>query len=131
MESVGVYTERVLNLRMPEAGTERVYVASAGTALLRVLGAEPALGRLFTEEDGRPGFMNLRWTIPVLLTHDFWVDRFGADPNVIGRILTINDNPREVVGVLAEGFEFPGPGTQIWMLLELSADTSSAFARFN
>ena len=92
---------------------------------------EPALGRLFTEEDGRPGFMNMRWTIPVLLAHDFWVGHFGRDPDVVGRILTINDNPRKVVGVLPEGFAFPDRHTQIWMLLEPPRVTSNFARVFN
>lgn len=119
LESLAVYRERVvLNLRLPEEGTQRVLVTLASAALFKVLRTKPAVGRLFTEEDGRPGFMNTKWRIPVLLSHPFWISRFGGDPNVIGRILTVNDSPREVVGVLPEGFTFPRADTQMWMLVE-------------
>jgi putative ABC transport system permease protein len=131
VESLGVYTENVLNLRVPGAGTERVHVTFAGAALFQVLGAKPALGRLFTEEDGRPGFMNMRWTIPILLAHDFWVGRLGRDPDVVGRILTINENPRRVIGVLPEEFAFPDRHTQIWMLVEPPRGTANFARVFN
>ena len=131
-ESLAVYRERVLlNLRVPGVGTERVHVTYASAALFEVLRTTPALGRLFTEEDGRPGFMNTKWTIPILLAHDFWVDRLGADPTIIGRILTVNNNPREVVGVLPDGFTFPRADTQIWMLLEPPKITANFARNFN
>ncbi|OFW03843.1 MAG: hypothetical protein A3H96_06585 [Acidobacteria bacterium RIFCSPLOWO2_02_FULL_67_36] len=108
LESLAVYKERVvLNLRLPDEGTQRVLVTYASAALFKVLQTQPALGRLFTEEDGRPGFMKMKWRIPVLLSHALWISRFGGDSNVIGRILIVNDSPREVVGVLPEGFAFP------------------------
>ena len=97
----------MLNLRLPDEGTQRVLVTYASAALFKVLQTQPALGRLFTEEDGRPGFMKMKWRIPVLLSHALWISRFGGDSNVIGRILIVNDSPREVVGVLPEGFAFP------------------------
>lgn len=129
LESLGVYSaERLLNLTVPGSGTERVHVTHAGRALFQVLGVQPELGRLFTEEDGRPGFMNMRWTVPILVAHDFWVDHLGRDPNVVGRIVMINDNARRIVGVMPDGFAFPDAHTQIWMLLEPSSDGAD-FAR--
>lgn len=128
-EQVAVYTEqRLLNLRLPGAGTDRVQVTSASAALFKVLRVTPALGRLFTEEDGRPGFMSMNWTVPILLAHDFWVDHFGADPNVIDRLLTLNERPRKVIGVLPEGFVFPRADTHIWMLTE-PPNVTANFAR--
>jgi predicted permease len=126
LAAVAVYREPApLNLRVPAGGTERVEVAYANAALFKVLRTTPAVGRLFTEEDGRPGFMNMRWRIPVLLAHDVWVNRFGADPNIVGRTITLNENAREVVGVLPAGFAFPRANIQIWMLLEPSRLTAS------
>jgi putative ABC transport system permease protein len=125
-ESLAVYREPVpMNLRLQGEGTERVHVTYASAALFKVLRTRPAVGRVFTEEDGRPGFMNTRWPIPVLLSHQFWVRRFGADPNVIGRVLTVNLSPRKVVGVLPEGFTFPRADTQMWMLLEPAKRTGN------
>lgn len=128
-ESLGTYEEAVQNLRLGDR-SERVRTAYAGSAVFQVLGVRPALGRLFTEQDGAPGFMSMRWKIPILLSHDFWVERFGADPGVIGRVLMIPDSPREVVGVMPAGFAFPTPDTQIWVLLEPTARNSRALSNF-
>jgi putative ABC transport system permease protein len=130
LESLAVYRERVpLNLRLDGTSPERVRMTYASANLFKVLRTTPALGRLFTEEDGRPGFMSMKWQIPVLLSHEFWIQRFGADPRIVGRVLTdANNNRREVIGVLPPGFNFPLAGTEMWMLLEPSR-TSSGFAR--
>ena len=131
LESIGVYRQPVaLNLRLPDSGTERVQVTYASAALFKVLRTTPALGRLFTEEDGRPGFMNMKWKIPVLISHRLWVDRFGADRSVIGRTIALNDSAREIVGVLPPGFTFPDAGTQIWLLLEPPPGTASFLRGF-
>jgi putative ABC transport system permease protein len=116
IESIGLYTRsRMSNLRT-DSGTARVEVRSGNPEFFKVLGVQPALGRLFTDDDGAPGFMASRWPIPILLTHAFWVDRFGSDPSIVGRPLTIGDLPRPVVGVLPAGFSFPDEHTQIWEL---------------
>jgi putative ABC transport system permease protein len=126
LESLAVYRDPVLlNLRAPADGTERVTVTYASAALFAVLRTRPALGRLFTSEDGRPGFMNMTWKIPTLMSYEYWVSRFGADPGVIGRTLTINDSPREIVGVLPKGFSFPQSGTELWVLLEPARRTTT------
>ncbi|HET9373212.1 MAG TPA: ADOP family duplicated permease [Vicinamibacterales bacterium] len=123
--SAGNYETRVLSLRLADDAAERAQVTYAGAGVFQTLGVAPALGRLFTEDDGRPGFMNVKWTIPILLSHDYWVSRFGADPAVVGRVIRINDNPRVVVGVMPEGFVFPDPETRIWMLSEIPARSAS------
>ena len=129
LESLGVYQQTVLNLRVPGSGTERVEVTSANRALFRVLGAKPVLGRLFAEEDWSPAFLqNGNLKIPVLLAHDLWVGDFGSDPHIIGQTLTLNDTPRVVVGVLPEGFAFPDPQTKIWQIWE-SARARASFAQ--
>jgi predicted permease len=65
-----------------------------------VLGVAPALGRLFTEDDNRvPGGHPL-----AVLNYDFWRNRFGADPAVLGRTLLVDEQPLTVIGVAAPGF---------------------------
>jgi len=125
MESIALYTEpSLLNLHRSGDVSERIRVTYASAAVFRVLRATPALGRLFTDDDGRPGFMNMRWQIPVLLSHRFWVSQFGSDPAIAGRVLTINDSPREVVGVMPETFVFPTAETDLWVLIEPSRRTT-------
>ncbi len=60
-----------------------------------MLGVRPLLGRLFGADEDRPGK-----TGKALLGHGTWMRRYGGDRNVIGRALTLNGQPYEVVGVL-------------------------------
>jgi predicted permease len=78
-----------------------------------LLGVEPAIGRSFTREECQG-----RYSAPpaMLLTNSFWRRRFASDPNVIGRKLTLNNQPVTVVGVLPDSFDFASvfaPGTPI------------------
>ena len=64
-----------------------------------VLGVKPALGRLLHQDDERGA-----GSTAAVLSHDFWIRRFGGDPRVIGRTLVIRRWPLTVVGVAAPGF---------------------------
>jgi hypothetical protein len=131
LESLATYMETVSARQMPEGGAERVHITYAGVSLFETLRVTPVLGRLFTAEDAAPGFMDMRWTIPVLLSHDFWMARFGGSPDVIGRILSINERPRRVIGILPPAFRFPRADTQIWMLMEPPARTAQVASDFD
>jgi putative ABC transport system permease protein len=67
--------------------------------LVPALGVRPALGRGFTFEDTQSG--SPRTTI---LDYEYWQRRYGGDPDVIGRTVVITDIPREIIGVMPEGF---------------------------
>jgi predicted permease len=81
---------------------ERIGVIRVSSNLLPMLGARPAAGQLFAPEDDVPGR-----TGKALLGHGTWVRRYGKDPAVVGRSLTLNGEPYEVVGVLPESFSLP------------------------
>ncbi|HTP36561.1 MAG TPA: ABC transporter permease [Candidatus Acidoferrales bacterium] len=76
-----------------------------------LLGVRPMLGRNFEDEEckwnGRPA---------AILTYGLWQRRFGGDPNVIGRAITLNDQSTTIVGVMPETFDFANvfvPGARI------------------
>jgi predicted permease len=76
-----------------------------------LLGAEPALGRGFTREEGAS-------MVPVaVVSHGFWERRLGRDPNVVGRTLTLNRTPFTIVGVGPRGFTgtLLGGGPDVWV----------------
>lgn len=78
---------------------------------LDVLGVEPALGRDFTPVEGdfegyQAGPDERGGPNAVMLSHGFWVRRFGADPAIVGSSIRLNDHPHEVVGVLPPTFDF-------------------------
>ena len=64
-----------------------------------LLGARPASGRVLVEADGRIG------GAPVVIISDaLWRDRFGADPLIVGRSISLNDQRHEVIGIMPAGF---------------------------
>jgi predicted permease len=66
----------------------------------RVLGVRPSLGRTFTEDDDKPG------ASPVaVISHAYWRRRFGSDPNVAGKVVTMNNQQVTIIGVTPPGFE--------------------------
>jgi predicted permease len=88
----------------------RVPGAVVSPSAFRILQVEPELGRAFSEEEGRPG-----GTAVVILGHDLWQRRYGGEAGILGRPLHVNGTPREVVGVMPAGFDFPTPTTELWV----------------
>src|SRR5688572_22892586 len=128
-ESLGGYSRTLsTNVTLPSGEIERAQLTRVTASLFRTLRVMPVHGRLFTDADGAPGFMDSRWAIPTLLAYNFWANRFGADPSIVGQLVKINDTPRLIVGVMPEGFAFPDRATQLWMLSE-PPRTSANFAR--
>jgi putative ABC transport system permease protein len=82
--------------------------------LFPLLGRQALLGRTFVAADERPG------AEPVaLLGQAFWRQRFGADPGLVGKTLTLDGQPTTVVGVLRDDFHFPSSSSEIWLPLVL------------
>jgi macrolide transport system ATP-binding/permease protein len=66
-----------------------------------LLGVKPAAGRLFLpDEDTKPGGNNV-----AVLSYSLWTNKFGANPNAIGQIITLNATPFTIVGVASNGFK--------------------------
>jgi len=85
------------------------------------LGAQPMLGRSFLPQDSRPGSSNV-----AILSQGLWETRFGGDPRIVGRKITLQDETYTVVGVMRSDFQFPLMGAaNIWTPLAFS-DTQSA-----
>ena len=81
---------------------EQVAGTQVTAELFDVLGTPPALGRAFLPEDDRPGAEPV-----VVLSHALWQRRFGGDPGVVGRSLTVDSRAHIVTGVMPKGFRFP------------------------
>ncbi|MGB7846747.1 MAG: ABC transporter permease [Candidatus Acidiferrum sp.] len=85
-----------------EGEPERVGVIRASSNLLPMLGQRPVHGRLFVPAEDAPGAPDT-----AVLTYGMWSRRFGRDPRTIGRSITINGKPYEVVGILPQGSSLP------------------------
>jgi predicted permease len=81
---------------------ERIGTIRVSSNLLPMLGVRPLLGDLFTSEDDRPG-----QTGKALIGFGTWTRRYGSNPDVVGRSLTLNGQPYQVVGILPPTFSLP------------------------
>jgi predicted permease len=102
---LGVYRTSAYAIAGDGAPAEEVRVGVVTHTLLTTLGARPHLGRLFSEDDDRPGA-----PATVVLGHDFWTRRFGADPNIVGRTIQTSVGSRMVIGVAEQKLRLPMPG---------------------
>jgi putative ABC transport system permease protein len=101
---------------------ERLTGAYVTDGFFTTLGVSPQLGRVFTPDEDRPD--NRRVAV---LGHDLWQRRFGGDPGIVGRKITLHGNPYLVVGVMPPGFKHPLPGTrapvEVWTPLGIDPAT--------
>ena len=75
-----------------------------------VLGVQPMLGRVFTEDEDNKGVR------VVVISHGLWQRRFGGASDVVGRAISLNDEPYEVIGVMPRNFYFmPSREIDMWM----------------
>jgi putative ABC transport system permease protein len=90
-----------------------------------VLGIQPVLGRTFRPEEDTPGNNNV-----VIVSHELWQRRWGGNPDVVGRKLTMNNRLVEVVGVMPPGFRFPNTRADLWVPLGMDRETMQRTGRF-
>src|SRR5262249_3930320 len=94
--------------------------------LFSLLGVEAIHGRVFLLEEEQPGAHRV-----VILSYGFWQRRFGSDPKVVGRKISLNDEPYTIIGVMPQGFQFPRKADlpDVWPIpREVDIYTPTAFA---
>ena len=100
-EAIAMYETPNFNLADAN-GAERIRGAQITYDFTRVLRVAPVLGRSFTKDEDRPGAAPV-----VLLGEALWRERFGADPNVLGRTLRLDGVSRTIIGVMPPEASFP------------------------
>jgi len=93
---------------------ERLFAAGLSANTFDVFGVRPALGRAFREDEDDIGA-----PLVVILSDGLWRRRFGADPSIVGRTVTLSGAPFEVVGVMGPEFQYPGREHQLWVPLTI------------
>jgi predicted permease len=89
---------------------ERLLGAVADGHFFGVLGLRAQAGRLYGPSDDLPGAARV-----AVLSDGLWRRRFGADPGVVGRTLTLSDHPVTVIGVAPPEADFLGDGVELWV----------------
>ncbi|HSJ32315.1 MAG TPA: ABC transporter permease [Longimicrobiales bacterium] len=113
LEELGAYATTTYTLS-GVGDAERIDGARVSASLLRLLGARPLHGRLISDEDDAPGAPPM-----AMLSYELWSSRFGSDPAVVGRTVTLSAESYTIAGVLEPGLQLPGHETRIWTALAL------------
>jgi putative ABC transport system permease protein len=116
-ERMTAFTRASLTLA-GEPESEVLSGASVSAGFFDTLGVPPALGRSFLTGEDRPGAEPV-----VMLSHALWQRRFGGDPDIVGKRLTVDDRQVTVVGVMPPRFDYPG-GIALWTILPLDGQTN-------
>jgi predicted permease len=93
---------------------ERIKGCQVSANFFQVLGVAPLLGQTFDPADERPGAPPI-----AVLSHDFWMARYGGRSDAIGQSLILDEIGFRIVGVMPAGFHHPTPVSQFWIPLRL------------
>jgi putative ABC transport system permease protein len=117
-ENIGVYNRSSYNLT-GVGDAERIITGQVSADMFAALRAQPAMGRLFTNDEDKPG-----GTPVVLLSHPLWQRRFGGQANILNQQLMLNNKSYTVIGIMPEGFQFP-TRVEMWVPVgQLSGEAS-------
>jgi putative ABC transport system permease protein len=120
--NVSVYTFGVVNV-IGASESEQISSGLASSEFLRLLGAPLLLGRGFAPGEDRPGAERV-----AVIARSLWERRFGADPGVIGRAISLNGDPHAVIGVLgdfdATALRSYTGAPEIWLPIEIDPNSS-------
>jgi len=109
------------NVTLTGTGDPLRLVTNWGTSeFFAVLGTQPSLGRVFSPEEQQPGHTQV-----VVLSYKLWRERFGSNPEIIGKTILLNGESRIVVGVMPRNFNFPSEDVDLWQPLPISSASSN------
>jgi predicted permease len=108
LDALAAYSPRAYTLT-GRGEARRVLGASVSAALFPMLRAVPALGRAFAAAEEAPPANRV-----AILSHAAWQSMFSGDPGAVGRTLTLDGYPHEIVGVMPPRFFFPDHDAEIW-----------------
>src|ERR1700731_3393251 len=120
--SLSMYMERAETVGDP-GSMQQEEIVRISPEFFTTLGVNPVIGRTFTEEEAADQ-KNV-----IILTDAFWRQRFGSDPNVLGRDTRINGIPRKIVGVLPPGFRFLSSEARVFLPIKSDMEQRGPKAR--
>jgi putative ABC transport system permease protein len=103
------------------AAPEQVRASQVSVDYFRLFGAPVVLGRTFSTEEDRPGGERV-----AVLSYGLWQRRFGGDPKVLGRSISLSGDPYVVIGVIGPSFDISefGPVPELWVPFQLDPNTA-------
>jgi putative ABC transport system permease protein len=123
-EKLGVFNSNSYNLT-GSGEAERILAGQLSADLFAALRVNAALGRIYTNDEDKPGGPPV-----VVLSHGFWQRRFGGDPKILNQTLVFNGRGYTVIGVMPPGFQFPRRA-EMWVPVGQLSDQPSWLQRGN
>ncbi len=99
-EDVGIWDNRTVSITGLDE-PEQVPALVVNDGFFPILRVRAIHGRLFMAEDDAPGAPET-----AVLSYGYWQRAFGGDPGAVGRTLSVNSRPRQIIGILPPGFQF-------------------------
>jgi putative ABC transport system permease protein len=116
-QGVGGYREGAVNLGTPER-PRRVNSMLVTPGLLDVLGVPALRGRLFTDDDSRPGAEDVG-----IISYATWRTDFGGDDSLIGRVVQVDGAPTRIVGIMPPGYDIHDERVDVFLPLTIDPKT--------
>jgi len=115
-ENMAAYVGRGFNLTGTDEA-ERIDGTAISPSMFQILRVQPRIGRAFQDDEDKPGQNSV-----VILSNGVWQRRFGADPDIAGKTIKLNDQSYTVIGVMPADFIFPNRSTEVWVPLTPSPE---------
>ena len=117
-KTLGLIAAHVFRARVLSGGAEpeRIHSELVSADFFPTLGVHTALGRVFTSEECKSGGDHV-----AIISYRLWLRRYGADPSLIGRTITLDGEQYTVVGVMTDNFQFP-KDCDVWTPLVFGDD---------
>jgi predicted permease len=113
-EAIAGFYQGTVNVAGSEGRPDRYDGAFISANAFGILGAQPLLGRTFRAGEDRPEAEPV-----IIMGYAAWRDRYGSDPDVVGRVVRVNGEQATVIGVMPEGFAFP-LAEEVWVPLRMN-----------
>lgn len=124
LEDIGMYNGSSFSLT-GSGQPEQLDGVEVTDGTLPILGVRPTYGRLFTKQDDSANAPKT-----VLLSYGYWQRHFGGDRSAVGRTLTLDGEPREIIGILPKGFDFLGYPADLFVPMQLDR-SKTTLGEFN
>ena len=121
LESIALFNSSAINLT-GSGEPERLPFTSVAADFFKVLGVNPVLGRTFVEGEDAEGK-----NLVCVISHRFWQRRFAGDPNIVGKMVSLNNIPTQVVGVMPADFKFPRLEIDLWIPMPLDTKRTAPY----
>jgi putative ABC transport system permease protein len=120
LQDVSAFRGNVVNYTS-DVAPEQLRAGQVSADFFRLFGAPTFQGRTFSDEEDRPHGEKV-----VVLSYGFWTRRFGSDPNVVGRSMTLGGEPYTIIGILGPDFDVEGFGLnpELWIPFQIDPNTT-------